>query len=221
MLPASFPASSGSAAAAVLHGVILSLGLILPLGVQNLFVFSQGAYHKRFWRAAPVVITAALCDTLLIGLSVAGVSVVVLAHLWLRIILMGAGALFLLYMGWSTWTSASAGSSIKDMEGYTVKRQIAFAASVSLLNPHAIMDTMGVIGTSSLQYAGHSRLMFALSCIAVSWFWFAALAVAGRLLGKLDSSGRGLRLINKLSALFIWVVASGLLYSVWRELSAG
>jgi L-lysine exporter family protein LysE/ArgO len=220
MFPAAFNVSSASAAV-ILHGVILSLGLILPLGVQNLFVFSQGAYHERLWRVAPVVITAALCDTLLISLSVAGVSVIVLAHLWLRLILMGAGSLFLFYMGWSTFSSASAGKSMKDMEAYTVKRQIAFAASVSLLNPHAIMDTMGVIGTSSLQYAGYDRLLFAVSCIAVSWFWFAALALSGRVLGRLDASGKGLALINKLSALFIWLVAAGLLYSVWQELSAG
>lgn len=31
---------------AVLHGILLALGLILPLGAQNVFVFNQGANHK-------------------------------------------------------------------------------------------------------------------------------------------------------------------------------
>ena len=35
-------------------------------------------------------------------------------------------------------------------------RQVAFAASVSILNPHALLDTVAVIGTSSIQYAGWS-----------------------------------------------------------------
>ena len=28
---------------AILHGIILAFGLIIPLGVQNVFVFNQGA----------------------------------------------------------------------------------------------------------------------------------------------------------------------------------
>ena len=39
---------------ALFHGVILALGLILPLGVQNVFVFNQGATHKKFRNALPV-----------------------------------------------------------------------------------------------------------------------------------------------------------------------
>ncbi len=46
----------------VLHGILLALGLILPLGAQNVFVFNQGANQKMI-NALPVVITAGLCDT--------------------------------------------------------------------------------------------------------------------------------------------------------------
>lgn len=48
-----------------IHGLILAFGLILPLGVQNLFIFSQGAIQVSLWNAMPAVITAGLCDTLL------------------------------------------------------------------------------------------------------------------------------------------------------------
>ena len=37
--------------------------------------------------------------------------------------------------------------------------QIAFTASVSLLNPHAILDTISVIGTNALSYTGIDRLV--------------------------------------------------------------
>ena len=43
---------------AILHGIILAFGLIIPLGVQNVFVFNQGALQPKFSRALPVVITA-------------------------------------------------------------------------------------------------------------------------------------------------------------------
>ena len=63
---------------AFLHGIILAFGLIIPVGVQNVFVFNQGATHKAFRNALPAVITASICDTILILLAVAGVSLIIL-----------------------------------------------------------------------------------------------------------------------------------------------
>ncbi|TMZ55245.1 amino acid transporter, partial [Klebsiella pneumoniae] len=60
--------------AAFLHGIVLAFGLILPLGTQNVFVFNQGASQPKFRGAVPVILTASLCDTLLILLAVVGVS---------------------------------------------------------------------------------------------------------------------------------------------------
>ena len=68
---------------AFLHGIILSFGLIIPLGVQNVFVFNQGASQSTLLQAAPVVITAAICDTILILVAVQGVSLVLLTFSWL------------------------------------------------------------------------------------------------------------------------------------------
>ncbi|MDQ0200221.1 hypothetical protein [Neobacillus ginsengisoli] len=45
---------------AILHGMILAFGLILLLGVQNVFVFNQGASQSDFVRALPVIITASI-----------------------------------------------------------------------------------------------------------------------------------------------------------------
>lgn len=62
---------------AIIHGVVLAFGLILPLGAQNVFIFQQGAWQRHIWRALPAVISASVCDTLLIVSAVAGVSVIV------------------------------------------------------------------------------------------------------------------------------------------------
>jgi L-lysine exporter family protein LysE/ArgO len=196
-------------AEAFIHGFILAFGLILPLGVQNVFVFNQGALQKRFIHALPVVLTASLCDTLLITLAVFGVSLVVLGSFWIKTILLSVGIVFLLFMGWSTWKSTPENSHNKNTakETFTTFKQIAFSASVSLLNPHAIMDTVGVIGTSSLQYSGAEKIAFALASILVSWIWFAGLAVAGKITGELDKSGRLMMVLNKISALVMWGAA--------------
>ncbi|MFD3259880.1 LysE/ArgO family amino acid transporter [Paenibacillus lentus] len=191
---------------ASIYGFVLAFGLILPLGVQNVFIFNQGAAHPKLRHALPAVITAALCDTLLILLAVAGVSLVVLTINWLKTLLFIIGALFMLYMGWSIWRSRPELPVVGEAH-LTAGKQIVFAVSVSLLNPHAIMDTIGVIGTSSLRFEGLEKGLFTAAAIGVSWTWFFGLCWAGRLIGGLDSSGNVLRHINKLSAIIVWAMA--------------
>ncbi|PJN88228.1 LysE/ArgO family amino acid transporter, partial [Bacillus sp. mrc49] len=97
----------------------------------------------------------------------------------------------------------------------SAKKQMIFALSVSLLNPHAILDTIGVIGSSSLVYSGTDKVIFTVTCIAVSWCWFHGLCLAGRLLKKIDTTGKFLGMLNKVSAIIIWITALYLLSSIF------
>jgi L-lysine exporter family protein LysE/ArgO len=198
---------------AAMHGFILACGLILPLGVQNVFIFNQGAIQARWIYVLPVVLTASICDTILILLAVLGVSAVVLGVGWIKVMLVLVGILFLLYMGYTTWKSKPK-SEETTVQTFTYRKQVIFAASVSLLNPHAIMDTIGVIGTSSLSYTGTEKITFMVVCILVSWLWFFGLSIGGRLIGKLDQSGRFILLLNKISALIMWGTAIYLMVSL-------
>lgn len=200
---------------ALFHGVILALGLILPLGVQNVFVFNQGATHKKFRNALPVIITAGICDTIMIILAVAGVSMIVLTFEWLRILLFSIGFFFLTYMGWVMWKSTPNISMNQGQTRFTARRQITFAASVSLFNPHAIMDIIGVIGTSSLTYEGYDKWVFTIACITVSWLWFFSLAIVGRWVGQIDKNGNLLKLMNQVSAMIIWIMAIYMGYQLY------
>ena len=191
---------------AIIHGVILAFGLILPLGVQNVFVFNQGATQSKFRRALPVVLTASICDTILISLAVLGISVIVLGVYWIKIILLTVGIIFLVFMGYVTWKSKP-NSNSSDEKALSPKKQIVFALSVSLLNPHAIMDTIGVIGTSSISYSGIEKVGFTLACIIISWMWFFSLALIGRQVGRLSDSKRFITTLNKVSALIMWGTA--------------
>ncbi|MBU5214863.1 LysE/ArgO family amino acid transporter [Heyndrickxia oleronia] len=199
-----------------IHGFILSLGLILPLGVQNVFIFNQGAMQPRYMNVLPVVITASLCDTLLILVSVLGVSLLILGSFWFKVILIGGGVIFLVYMGWTTWNSKPNNQRNADVNKFSLKKQLLFAASVSLLNPHAIMDTVGVIGTSSIKYHGVEKVIFAFTCIMVSWLWFIGLSLIGRVIGKIDKSGTFLLVLNKISAIIMWAAAVYLVFSLFN-----
>lgn len=198
----------------ILHGILLAFGLILPLGVQNVFVFTQGVTQPSFTKSVPAVITAALCDTLLIITAILGLSLIVLQFEWLRLVLLAGGIVFLFYMGKVIWSSGAA--NMQGQEALTVKKQILFALSVSLLNPHALLDTIGVIGTSGVKYSGQELLYFTLACIFVSWAWFFGLAILGASVKKINISTRVFTLFNKCSALFIWGTASYLVTSLFR-----
>jgi L-lysine exporter family protein LysE/ArgO len=116
-------------------------------------------------------------------------------------------------MGYMTWKSKpSAESANKQL--FTPSKQIVFAASVSLLNPHAIMDTIGVIGTSSLYYSAIEKISFTFACILVSWLWFFGLSITGRIVGNIDTSGRFVLILNKFSALIMWGTACYLAFSL-------
>lgn len=200
---------------AFVYGIILALGLILPLGVQNVFIFNQGVVQNRWIRVLPVVITAALCDTLLILLAVLGVSAIVLTFSWIQIVLVIIGVCFLIYMGWLTWNTKDVfANSEGDHAHWTIKRQIIFAISVSLLNPHAIIDTIGVIGTTSLTFHTDERILFTFGTMITSWLWFILLSLTGRLVGTSDRKGYVRQSINKVSAVIMWLSAIYLIYTL-------
>lgn len=202
----------------IVHGLILSFGLILPLGAQNIFIFNQGVTQHSFRATLPVVITAAVCDAILIALAIAGLSMIVLQFTWMSQLLLAIGCLFLLYMGWSIWKSVPAESDQEPSGPLSTRQQILFAVSVSLFNPHAIIDTVGVVGTSSIAYQGIDKLLFAGACVVVSFIWFFMLAGAGRKLGRYDKDGRKIRRLNQASAFFMWGMAIFLAYQLFRQL---
>lgn len=199
---------------AVIHGFILSLGLILPLGPQNVFIFNQGVRTQRITEVLAAILAASLSDTLLIYLAVSGASLLVFSYPWLQNLILGAGLIFLIWIGASIWNGSSVHHD-KDPDRLPVKKQITFALSVSLLNPHAILDTIGVIGTNALQYPGNAKWTFAAACASVSWIWFFGLAFAGHLIGKTTGGARMVNSINKLSALIIWGIAGYLAANIF------
>lgn len=201
----------------LIHGLLLALGLILPLGAQNVFVFNQGANQKKISKALPVIITAGLCDTFLIVIAILGVSLILISMPTLQLFIYIIGFLFLMYMAWSLWTEKP--SNIEEIEPMPAKKQILFALSVSLLNPHAIMDTVGVIGTSASVYDGYDKVVFSLATISVSWIWFVFLAILGRITGKIDKSGKYIVILNKVSSVIVIIVGLIILKNIVEILS--
>jgi L-lysine exporter family protein LysE/ArgO len=203
---------------AFIHGFMLALGLILPLGAQNIFVFNQGTHARKLTDVLAAVLAASFCDTLLILLAATGASLLAFSFPVIQNLFLTAGIIFLIWIGCSIWKNTKVHQET-DNGRLPAKKQITFALSVSLLNPHAILDTVGVIGTSALRYSGPEKWTFVAACISVSWVWFFVLALSGHGIGKITNGPQALRLINRLSALLIWGIAAFVAVGLIRSLS--
>ncbi len=200
--------------AAFFYGVILAFGLILPLGPQNMFILAQGGNTKQFRHTLPAVITASLSDTILIVLASFGVSLFILQHVMLEKILLIAGMMFLTYLGGQLWYKAERGHiPTLQKKSLSAKKQILFCASVSLLNPHAILDTVAVIGVNAMLFKGGAHISFTVACILVSWLWFISLALFGKWISRFTQFKF---YQDRLSALVIWFAAITLLVRFLR-----
>ncbi|GKS38019.1 hypothetical protein SASK139_02570 [Staphylococcus argenteus] len=170
-----------------------------------MFIFNQGANQSKYRYALPAILTAGLSDSLLISIAVIGISIIIMSMPILQAIIYAIGLIFLLYMAWTIWNEKpSMNNQVKAM---SPMKQVSFALSVSLLNPHAILDTIGVIGSSAALYNGIEKIAFTTTCISVSWLWFFLLAILGKFVGSIDKTGKLLLIINKISSVIIIIVA--------------
>ncbi|MDA8192993.1 MAG: LysE family transporter [Thermaerobacter sp.] len=114
-----------------------------------------------------------------------------------------------MWLGWQSWHSPVRAAQSSDTAAYwTLRRRLLHTLRASLLNPHAIMDTLVVVGGGAAAYATPAdKLAYALAAVLVSWVWFFAISLTGRGLGRLRDQTRTLRWVNRLSAVIMWTVA--------------
>jgi len=86
-------------------------------------------------------------------------------------------------------------------------------ASMSILNPHAIVDTMAIIGANYLAIPSVGRKYFIFACVFVSWAWFLCLSILGIHLSKFKLV---LKYQGKISAVIMWLCAMYLGYQLVR-----
>jgi L-lysine exporter family protein LysE/ArgO len=161
-------------------GLLFGMATAFPVGVQSFVVLNQGlmvGYPRVFFG----IVTASCCDTLLILLGAAGVSAILYAP-GSREVLILVGVVFLLVMGMLAFRAPSENEEVK-----SVMRPIAMVAQtigVSLLNPHAILETVGVLGAAIAAQAAGNRPEFAAGVISASWVWFLMIGLGASLLQR-------------------------------------
>jgi L-lysine exporter family protein LysE/ArgO len=174
-----------------LAGLVLGLTLIVPIGAQNAFIIGQGL-AVGWPRAGWAVVTAGCCDTLLILAGVAGVSGLLTGLPALHGVLLLGGAAFLGYLGIQSWRTSTTTLSLEAGETLSARAVIRRAMAVSLLNPHAYLDTVGVIGGAVAAQPQSARALFASGTVSASWLWFLLLAAGAAGVRRYLTPGRAL-----------------------------
>jgi len=150
-------------------GLLFGLATALPVGVQSFTVMNQGL-RFGYPRVLTGIVTASLCDTLLIGAGALGASALLAgAHERVPVLLIGIA--FLAIFGVLAFRAPP-----EEIEGVkSVARPFATIAQtvgVSLFNPQAVLELVGVLGGAIAAQAAENRVEFACGVIAASWVWF-------------------------------------------------
>nr|WP_221269775.1 LysE family transporter [Deinococcus budaensis] len=199
-----------------MRGLTLGLSLIVAIGPQNAFVLRQGLTRRHALLAA---LACSLCDTGLTALGVLGVGALLARSPVLVTLGTLMGAAFLLWYGWRSFQAARQPGPLQT-EGQvaqTTGTVIATAAAFSLLNPHALLDTVVLIGGASAGLDERARLAFLGGAVAASWLWFFALALLAGRLAPLMRSARAWRVLDVLIGGVMWSIAVGLVLGLGRR----
>ncbi|MPY67444.1 amino acid transporter [Deinococcus sp. SDU3-2] len=199
-----------------LRGLSLGLSLIVAIGPQNAFVLRQGLARRHALLAA---LACSLCDTLLTAVGVLGVGALLARSPALVTAGTLVGAAFLGWYGWRSFRSAHHPVTL-DTGGQaaaTPAAVIATASAFSLLNPHAILDTVVLIGGASAGLSDQARWAFLGGAVAASWLWFFALALLAGRLTSLMRSVRAWQVLDILIGAMMWVIAAGLVTSLLQK----
>jgi len=199
--------------AAFAQGFGVGIGLILAIGAQNAFVLRQGVKREH---TAVAVSVCAVSDITLITLGGAGLGAVVAETPLLRTGAVWAGSVFLLVYGALAMRTAlrRQGGDLAD-EAETATGGIAVAGTaltLSLLNPHAWLDTIVLLGSIAGSYeALIARSAFTMGAATASVVFFLILGYGASKLAPLFRHPITWKLLDGSVALVMWGVAASLL----------
>ncbi|MBQ9534435.1 MAG: LysE family transporter [Clostridia bacterium] len=170
-----------------LQGLLIGVAYVAPIGVQNLFVIESALTLPRR-RALATALIVTFFDITLSLACFFGVGAVMERLRWLQWLLLGAGSLFILYMGLRLILSKeSADGSGREVD-ISLPRTAATACAVTWFNPQAIIDGTVLLGAFRAQLAAADGTRFILGAACASLLWFSLVTLIISLLGSRISS---------------------------------
>lgn len=190
----------------IITGVSISLSLIVAIGPQNTFIFSNAVRGRH---VGVVTLISIICDSALASLGVLGVGPALAQLPYFSNALISLGLLWLTYCAGRSLLLAFKKTSLheKNFRIQSTREFLLSALAFSLLNPHAYLDSVFLIGTFSAGIIEPLRPSFYLGIIGGIALWFMFLTLVGRLCAPLLRTEGAWRVIHGIVALsLIWSV---------------
>lgn len=176
-----------------LEGMLLQASLIFALGPQNLFVLESGLRRNHH---ITVSLVCYFCDLLLIMLGVLGAATFFNFFPQLKVIIGGFGVGFLVIYGVGKLIFDNDVDLRTPTAGTSLKSVILSSITFSVLNPHAYLDGIVLIGGYSSKYSDLSlRLALGLGASTFSLIWFLLLSFGAASLMPLFQNPRRMRFV--------------------------
>ena len=193
-----------------LEGFALSIGLILALGPQNVFVMRQGLMRSHVFA---VCLACSLFDAALITAGVLGVGSILAGIQEAEFTIAIGASMFLISYGLLRIKSAinPVGMSTEGEGESELAPTIAAAAAFTFLNPHVYVDTLLLIGGASSRYVGDERLAFGIGAATASFVFFFFLGYGARSLSEVLNKPEAWRYIDLSIAAIMFIIAGGII----------
>lgn len=164
------------------EGFLISFGLIMAIGAQNVYVLKRGILKEHVFLTA---FTCSLIDATLIIAGVKGLGkfIEIFPNFLLYITIFGI--IFLFSYGVLALKSVFKSNSMQvDTHSHkpSAKKVFLTLLSLSFLNPHVYLDTVILIGAIGGKYQGIEQNSFILGASSASFLFFFTLAYGSRIL---------------------------------------
>ena len=193
-----------------LEGFALSIGLILALGPQNVFVMRQGLMRSHVFA---VCLACSVFDALLITAGVLGVGSILAGIEGAEFMIAIGASIFLISYGLLRIKSAISpvGMSTEGEGESDLAPTIAAAAAFTFLNPHVYVDTLLLIGGTSSRYLGDDRVAFGIGAATASFVFFFSLGYGARSLSEVLNKPKAWRYIDLSIASIMFIIAAAIM----------
>tara|TARA_B100000470_G_scaffold185442_1_gene150671 strand:+ start:643 stop:1251 length:609 start_codon:yes stop_codon:yes gene_type:complete len=194
-----------------LEGFALSIGLILALGPQNVFVMRQGLMRSHVFA---VCLACSVFDALLITAGVLGVGSILAGIEGAEFMIAIGASIFLISYGLLRIKSAMSpvGMSTEGEGESDLAPTIAAAAAFTFLNPHVYVDTLLLIGGTSSRYLGDERVAFGIGAATASFVFFFSLGYGARSLSEVLNKPKAWKYIDLSIACIMFIIATAIMH---------
>ena len=182
------------------QGLTLGLAYVAPIGVQNMFVINVGMCRPRLeaYRTALIVI---FFDISLALAGFLGAGLLLERFLWIRLGVLLAGSLFVIYMGIQLILAPAGGLEIEETR-LPLRQVVLMACVVTWFNPQAIVDVTLLLGAFRASLPEQMVQFFMAGVLCASCMWFLGLTTVVTFF-RSRLNGTVLRWINRICGVVV------------------